>query len=430
MTLDARVFVLLVGFYGIVVASRFGDPLASGAVLFLAATAIGAYARTRDARARQWLAFAAIAAIAIAPTVLAIYLRRVTAPYEFIHDGAIQTEEAVKFLLAGKNPYVEDYLNTPMAQWHWSESDLKFNPALYHLPYFPFLLVSLSPFYLSFQSITGWFDARLVYLLMFLAILVLVPRLTRDDSRQRALLLWLGLNPLFVPYLAEGRNDVFVLFWLIAGIALLRAHHPILSAIPFAFACATKQTAWFLVPFYFLASSAISPSSSSSSSSFISRISFSSLLSRISISSLGSLLSRSSLLSRQLAAFILTFFVLVAPFFLWNSDAFIDDLFRFNAGTTAYSYPIKSYGLGGILLALGIIKSGTAYFPFDLFQLAFALPALLVLLRYQLARNTLPRMWLAYASLALVVAFCSRIFNDNHLGFILSLYALGFLSDE
>lgn len=44
----------------------------------------------------DWLA---IAMFAIIPALTAVYLRHTVAPYLFVHDGQIQIEEAIKFLL-------------------------------------------------------------------------------------------------------------------------------------------------------------------------------------------------------------------------------------------------------------------------------------------------------------------------------------------
>ncbi len=396
-TLDAKIFTLLVGGYGLIAALRFADFLASGVALTLAAISIALYLKATRDRTRQMLVFAAIAAIAIAPTVLGIYLRQVSAPHLFVHDGVIQTEEAVKFLLAGKNPYAENYLDTPLAMWTFTEGNLTENPALYHSAYLPFLFLFSMPFYLLFQATVGWFDERVIYLTLFLAAVFLVRRLARTPGRQRALMLAISLNPLFVPFLIEGRNDVFVLFWLGLSLVSLHADRPYGSAIYFALACASKQTAWFLAPFYFLYSSR--------AHSF-------------------------SKLARQFFLCAAVFIAIVLPFVLWDPNAFIDDLFRYTAGTTAHSYPIKSIGFGGLALALGWIPNNAAYFPFDLLQLAFGLPTFVLLLLYQRARNSASRMWIAYAAMTVVIAFFSRVFNDNHLGYVLSLFALGALSDR
>ncbi|MCI0477263.1 MAG: hypothetical protein L0Y55_13525, partial [Anaerolineales bacterium] len=73
-------------------------------------TLVSAYAffdlTRRDERTRNLARFALVSLIVMllvaVPTVIEIQARRATAPYEHIHDGAIQTEQAINFLLARK----------------------------------------------------------------------------------------------------------------------------------------------------------------------------------------------------------------------------------------------------------------------------------------------------------------------------------------
>ena len=73
----------------------------------------------------------------------------------------IQTEAAIQYLLAGQNPYVQDYVNTPMAEWGFSA----YRTALYHYPYLPWTFIFSAPFYVL-GTAAGFYDQRLVYLLL------------------------------------------------------------------------------------------------------------------------------------------------------------------------------------------------------------------------------------------------------------------------
>ncbi len=363
---------------------------------------IGAVIPTRYAGTVKFgIVWLLVAVFVIVPTLSSVILRQLNAPYLYIHDGAIQTEEAIKFVLSGKNPYVEDYLNTPMAQWPYWKPDPMMNPALYHLPYLPFLVVFSAPFYLLAHGTIGWFDERLIYLPMYVLTLILLSRLATKPENRLALLLMVGLCPLLVPFVLEGRNDIFVLFWLVLCLVLLQHRHWALAAIALAFACASKQTAWFVVPFYALYT-----------------------------------FWRTSILHAQtrsrylpMALFAIVFAVIVLPFWLWNPAAFVDDIFSFNAGTTEHAYPIMTLGFGSIAQALGWITDNTSTYPFSLFQLAFGLPAMVLLLRHQFTHNTVGNLLLCGGLLTLVVAFFSRVFNDNHLGYILLLLVIGGLAE-
>ena len=113
-------------------------------------------------RAKLALVFCIVFTTVVALSVFSILLRHVTGPASFCHDGGvIQTEEATKYVLAGENPYVEDYVDTPMAEW-----GIEFRTALYHYPYLPWTFLFSAPFYLLSQAAIGWYDQRFVYLLL------------------------------------------------------------------------------------------------------------------------------------------------------------------------------------------------------------------------------------------------------------------------
>src|ERR1043165_1216177 len=60
---------------------------------------------------------AIVAAFTVAPTIASLVLRETGRPYTYIHDGALMIEWAARKLIAGHNPYVADYLDTPLYYW-------------------------------------------------------------------------------------------------------------------------------------------------------------------------------------------------------------------------------------------------------------------------------------------------------------------------
>ncbi|MCX7840921.1 MAG: hypothetical protein N2559_15915, partial [Anaerolineae bacterium] len=125
---------------------------------------------------------------------------------------------------------------------------------------------------------------------------------------------------------------------------------------------------------------------------------------------------------------LLTIFVL--PFFLWDTDAFIEDVFRYPAGSSAHLHPIRSVGFSGLALSFGWISQHQASFPFERLQMLFGIPTLIVLLCFLSVQPSMTRFWLCSAILTLVVGFLGRVFNDNHLGYVLSLALLGIFTKE
>lgn len=336
----------------------------------------------------------------VVPAMAAIAYRHNDTPALYIHDGAIQIEEAIKFILGGKNPYVEDFAGTPLAQWPFYDPTVSANPALDHLIYLPWMMLSSIPFYLVSQSIFGWYDQRFVYLLMLIVLLPLALSAAREARDRLCAFMILGLNPLFVPYFIEGRNDIVILFWLFGAIVLLQKNHLSWASILFAFAAASKQTAWFLAPF--LLWYVMQPGKSSPHGrDWFAR-------------------------ARVLIPAAVIFAAIMLPFVIWNVGAFMEDTITYQTGgaVSNTSYPIKSLGLGGLLLGFGIVPKSTEAFPFSLLQIAFGGTMLVILLFWQRRNNTLTQMLTNYAILLFVFSFFSRVFNDNHLGHALSWFLL------
>ena len=406
LSFDAWVFASLVGGYALAFVLRLGDTAMGTMIVATALGCIGLYL-VRGERARWALVYAAVAAIVLAPTVVGIVMRRMTAPYLFVHDGMIQTEEAAKFFLAAKNPYVENYFGTPLEYWWMPGPNEAPNPALYHFVYLPLTFIFAAPLLALGQTLLGWFDLRLIFLLLFLVTLVFLPRFTASPARQRALVLLFALNPWLVPFLAEGRNDAFVLFWLVLSVALLQVRRPIASVAVMACACATKQMAWFTLPFYtlYLVETYVCPG----------------------VQEWAMLIRRASV---PLATFLILFGTLMLPFLLWNPNAFVDDVFRYPAGRSEHPYPIRTIGFSGIALALGWMPNDTALFPFEWLQLLFGIPALLGLLWFLHKRISISRFWLCCGILTFVLGFFSRAFSDNYLGYLLNLILLGVIADD
>ncbi|HJX37266.1 MAG TPA: glycosyltransferase family 87 protein [Anaerolineae bacterium] len=359
---------------------------------------------SRQARQRAKLAvlFSVIFTTVIALSVFSILLRQVAGPATFSHDGGvIQTEEAIKFLLAGKNPYVEDYVNTPLAEW-----GLEYRTALYHYPYLPWTFLFSAPFYGASEALLGWYDQRFVYLALFLITLLVAARLTNQADQRLCLIMVLGLNPIMGTDLIFGQNDVFVLAWIVLSIYLLNRGKDTWSMAMLGLACASKPTAWFLLPFYFL---------------FLAR--------REGFSPRSDIKPLASYLLRKAIPLLLVLVVILAPFALWDAQAMFDDVWAWSSGTAEVPYQITGWGLANFVLALGLVESRLDYFPFWIPELLVCVPLLCYLLWRQWRHNSVASMLYHYAFLTLAFFYTSRFMNENYLGFLLAILALGFLGD-
>ena len=345
----------------------------------------------------------------VAGSLKLIALRHATGPAAYSHDGGvIQTEEAAKLFLAGRNPYVEDYTNTPLAEW-----GIDFHSAVYHYPYLPWTFIFSAPFLALSRATLGWFDERMIYLALFVLTLVMALRLAPHPTARLALVMLWGLNPIMGSDVIFGQNDSFVLFWLALALWLLpRAGEGApewrvwLSAGAAGLACASKPTAWFAMPFYLAAL----------------------LEARWSA---GRLTLSPRWLTR-LAPLAVVILLLIGPYLVWNAPAMIEDVWSWAAGTSPAPYQIRGWGFSNFVLALGLVPSRLSYFPFWIPELLAGLPVLILLLARQLRRADYAAAgaigWNG-AILLFVYAFFSRFFNENYVGFIAALLALGLLAD-
>jgi uncharacterized membrane protein len=203
------------------------------------------------------------------------------------------------------------------------------------------------------------------------------------------------LSPLMLPFFIEGRNDVVILGWLIITTLAFRNGRIALGAVTLSVACATKPTAWPIVPLF-------------------------------AVYLLGRCQSKAKL-GKAALIFALVWLGFIIPFLVWDTGAFVEDAVLYQAGRGDQPYPISGYSLGRLLLSLNLIESSTSSFPFWIFQLGLGLPALAFAL-VQVAREPLiSRVWIGYGLLFGTMGFAGRFFNDNHVGYIALVLAIGYL---
>lgn len=362
------------------------------ALLYFAADWLAWAGRLDVARAEtvRWaLIGIAIGAFLVVPMISMMQVRWRFAPW-WAHDGLIQTEIAVDYLLAGRNPYAESYADTLMALV--PDPRPGENPALESLAYLPMTLLLPLPFQAAGGALWGWFDQRLVTLSVLALIVVLCVQLPgRADLRRIALIL-LTVNPVSALEIASGYNDVFLLACFL-GMAWAMCHEKqFLVAVFYTIACLFKQPAWFAAPFVLLWFGGRGP-----------------LLRRL----------RQALLPSALAAGL--FALLLLPWLLWDAEAFMADIWFFN--TADVEVPISGLGFAGLLANNGLLDP-FAQFPFMLLRLGIGLPVMALLFWQQWRRNE-PAVVILNAAIAyLVLAFFGRFFYTNYLNSIIFLIAV------
>ena len=315
-----------------------------------------------------------------------IIVRRQTAPVYGAHDIILQLESAIQFFLHGQNPYATTYFETPLEQWHYSDTQV--NPALYHFVMMPWYLLFSLPFYFLSISLFGFFDGRLPLVFLFGMLLVLAGRLLRrSPEQQRLFLVLLAFNPATLGYFLEGRSDIFAFTFLFAAWFLLEKKRYFLAGVPLALAFATKQSIWPIFPFYLL---------------FLWLVTGRQL----------------AMVIKSLLPFVVVFGLVVGPFFLWDSKAFLASTVFYVTGAVANSYPVSGYGWGMVLHQLS--------YPFWLWQLIFGLPVGGILLYWLVRRPSVSRLIIVYGLFTFVFWYFSRYFNNSHLGYLSMVFLTGY----
>lgn len=329
---------------------------------------------------------------------LQIVARNHSLPYLYIHDGSVQTEDAIAALRSGKNPYAIDYSQRTFGAFPDGFSEAtRPNPAWTHHVYLPLQLLVGLPLAALSQRLFGFFDMRFVYLVSFIVTVVSAALLQPIRERRIIVLILMLFNPVFIQFFLSGFNDIFFLAWIALGSLLLKRQHWLWAGLAFGAAFASKQSAWFLIPFYV----AYLYATAGATDRF-----------RVTI-------------RRLLPAFVVAG-VIIVPFFLWSPSDFIDDTIRYASGSTMLSYPISGSGLGQLLLSAGVIHSQWDNYPFWIFQVLLGVPLLVVLIRWQLKNATVSRMLAAYGVFSFAMWFVSRFFNDSYVGVLSVIFLLSY----
>lgn len=330
-----------------------------------------------------------------------IVVRHIAHPTYQIHDMPLQQEIAVRFLLDGKNPYATTYFGTFLEQWHYVSSEV--NPALYHFVLMPFYILFAITFYFVSVGVIGYWDARMPLLFLFLLSLVVAFVVPKVREQKLLFTTLLAFNPAMLTYTLEGRSDFFMFGFLILALYLLYKERLVLAGVPMALAFVVKQSAWPIFPFYF------------AYLFFKHRT-----LQQSTVLGFGvrHLVHSFAQTIKLLLPFVVTFLVIVAPFFFWDARAFLDSTIFYLSGSALHSYPISGYGFGMLLNEAGVINDLGGYYPFQIWQAIIGIPALIFLIRYLWDNLSVRSLILTYGIFLFIFWYFSRYFNNSHVGYL------------
>lgn len=344
-------------------------------------------------RYKNWFLVVALVITVGGTSITAMVDRAKTAPVYKVHDIILQQEGAMRKLIEGKNPYKDTYFDTPLVEFNYDEpgNTEAINPALYHFVMPPWYVLFPFAFYYTAIPAFGFFDGRMALLFTLVLLLGFVWYWFRDKALARIAMVLTALSPSVVDYFIEGRSDVFALCWLMGAIFFLGRKKYLWSGLFLGLSLMSKQTTWFIVPFYAL------------------------VLWK----------QNRKMFWRVGAAVALVVAVVATPFLVWDSRAFFESVVLYLTGNTLTSYPVSGYGLGMILHEFGVIADIHAYYPFIYWQIAFAFPVLVFLCFWVWKKPTESKLVISYAVFLAVYWYMSRYFNNSHLGYLSMLFVLG-----
>lgn len=261
-------------------------------------------------------------------------LTRMNATNDFkVHDGVIITEAAYSAFINGYNPYSISYREV-LEKGKYFNFNLP-SYAEFSYPYSPMMFIVNIPIFSFSSSVAGFIDMRLT-LAIFFFLSALVGLLM---IREKILFLILFLlNPLFVPLLYYGANEVILLFFSLLQVYFIYRKKVSLATGALALATGTKLLILPLLPLYFIYIFFLKPKSI-----------------------------RFGFLFKQLLVFSLINLAIYLPFFVWNSSDLLNDLIFPWVGKGDLSHPIAGFlGLPQILSRMGFISASSS-FPFFLF---------------------------------------------------------------
>jgi len=379
-------------------ASPLVEPLpGSSAGIFWSARAIGlgmAAAAVFWPRLQSWALGGVTCFMVLLPCAQQMHYRSWTGPETWCHDSVVQFEEAIRMVRAKKNPYKETFQDTALADWKgW-----KGNPAIHHFVYPPMMLYFSVPVEMASRSVlwkmpekapglgARFYDQRIVVLAFFLGFLGLVWTHFRDHPHRVGVVALIALNPWVGPFVVEGRNDVAMLFWVVAAWIAYESGQKRYGHLLLGLAIATKTLLLPMIPFVAYAHRRDWP----------------------------------VCLGLLVAPLLFT----SMPYLVADAPSFLNDLFGAPAGLGAHPFEIRGpggLGFANLVMALGLVKSPQAYFPFSIFQAAALVPCLIYGFRALKREEGNGALFLWSAAAIFVVLFFGRFIHDNYIGALLSI---------
>jgi hypothetical protein len=245
-----------------------------------------------------------------------------------IDGGVLVSDEAVRVLLEGRDPYQASYALV-LADWRIGvEGRPATNPLDDHYPYWPGSLALLAAVEAPLRALGRDADPRVLYLLVYLALGLWVGAWSLRERGHLGVALAVCLNPLLLPYLWQGANDVLLVAGMAVAAVALASRRVVVAGLALGAALAVKLLiAPMLVLFGVW------------------------LVAEV----------RRGRLDRArawwaAAATAAPAVVTAVPFLLWHPAAFLTDAVAYHLALVDDAYPIAGHGLPAQLLRAGLLS--------------------------------------------------------------------------
>ena len=321
------------------------------------------------------------------PQLMLIVAQPPNAP---IIDGALLNDVAADRLLSGHDPYVGDFLNTPMRAFYLSDVPVNFGLARFvYMPGMALLDVPLRLLH-SDRANFSW-----LFLPALIALAAGAWSIGRNVAEKQASLIVVTLCPLFQLDYFYLLNDLFFLAPALGGVGMLRRGRPVAAGVLLGLSLGMKQQAVLFLPL-------------------------------LAVYALRHLMRRD--VFRLAAAGTAVLAVIVLPFLAWDPRAFLAGTAGFFYGSGVDSYPIRGIGLQGILLQAGVIGNRWDSFPSAQIQLPLLVIALVLALRDLRRTWSWTHFWAWLGLEALIVFAFGRVLSPNYLDLVVTFFLLALAS--
>jgi hypothetical protein len=244
-----------------------------------------------------------------------------------IDGGVLVSDEAVEDLLRGRDPYQASY-DQVLARWRINvEGRPATNPLVHHYPYWPGSLALLAAVEVPLRLVGVDADPRVLYLLVYCALGLWLGRWSLRQRGHLGVALAVCLNPLLLPYLWQGANDILLVAGMAVAAVALAGRRVVLAGLALGAALAVKLLIAPMVVLFLV---------------FIAAQAWRGRLDRTRA-------------WWAAAATVVPAVVTALPFLLWHPGDFLNDTVAYHLALVPDAYPIAGHGLPAYLLRAGVL---------------------------------------------------------------------------